>query len=78
MTPLSASKPDDAAAYYNRGWAKGELGQHFAAIADYDTAIRLKPDFATAYYNRGVAKDKLRQYAAAIADYDTAIRLKTR
>ena len=62
-------------AYNNRGIAKSNLGQHFAAIADYDTAIRLNPDYATAYYNRGIAKGKLGQHSAAIADYDTAIRL---
>ena len=67
-------KPDDAAAYYNRGVVKGKLRQYIAAIADFDTAIRLKPDDAAAYYNRGYAKGKLGQYFAAIADSDTAIR----
>ena len=67
--------PDDANAYYNRGLAKDKLGQHFAAIADYDIAIRLNPDDAIAYYNRGLTKGKLDQYLAAIADYDNAIRL---
>ena len=52
------------------------LGQYFAAIADYDTAIRLKPDYAMAYMHRGNAKFGLGQYFAAIADHDTAIRLK--
>ena len=37
---------------------RGDLGQHFAAIADYDIAIRLNPDDADAYYNRGNAKSK--------------------
>ena len=41
---------------YNRGNAKIDLGQHFAAIADYDIAIRLNPDYAKAYYNRGNAE----------------------
>ena len=53
-----------------------QLGQYFAAIADYDTAIRLKPDDAFAYFNRGRAKVQLGQYFAAIADCDTTIRLK--
>ena len=36
-------------AYNNRGIAKSNLGQHFAAIADFDIAIRLNPDDAKAY-----------------------------
>ena len=35
--------PDDAFAYYYRGQAKAELGQHDAARTDYDTAVRLNP-----------------------------------
>ena len=62
--------------YNNRGIAKGNLKQHSAAIADYDTAIRLDPDDASAYYNRGVAKANLEKYKTAIADFDIAIRLK--
>ena len=60
---------------YARGNAKHHLGQHFAAIADYDIAIRLNPDHADAYNNRGNAKSALGQHFAAIADYDIAIRL---
>ena len=56
--------------------AKDKLEQHFAAITDFDTAIRLKPDLADAYFNRGIAKDKLGQHNAAIKDYDTAIQIK--
>ncbi|MDE0398108.1 MAG: tetratricopeptide repeat protein [Candidatus Poribacteria bacterium] len=40
--------PDDALAYYYRGQAKAELGQHDAARTDYDTAVRLSP---TIYYD---------------------------
>ena len=60
MTPLSDSNLIYAEAYNNRGLAKADLGQSQAAIADYDTAIRLKPDDAEAYYNRGLAKYYLR------------------
>ena len=55
---------------------KRKLGQHIAAISDYDIAIRLEPDAADVYLNRGAAKDSLGQHLAAISDYDTAIRLK--
>ena len=54
------------------------LGQHSAAILDYDEAIRLDPDDAKAYYNRGHAKGELRRYPAAIADYNEAIRLDSK
>ena len=62
-------------AYYNRGNAKGKLGQHLAAIADYDTAIRLKPDYATAYYNRGIEKALLNRISETKQDVRTALRL---
>ena len=75
MIPPSASKPDDATAYYNRGNAKIKLGQHFAAIADYDTAIRLKPDYASAYVTRGIAKIMLDRISEAKRDLRTALRL---
>ena len=58
------------------GFQRTRLGQHIAAVNDYDTAIRLKSDYADAYLNRGIAKDKLGQHIASITDYDTAIRLK--
>ena len=51
------------------------LGQHFAAIADYDTAIRLKPDDAGAYLHRGVAKAQLDRISEAKRDGRTALRL---
>ena len=69
-------KPDLAAAYYNRGKAKGMLGRHDEAIADYDQAIHLKPDLDVAYNNRGTTKKALGRHDEAIADYDQAIHLK--
>ncbi len=51
--------------------------EHFsAAIADFDTAIRLRPDGIDNYFGRGLAKVNLEQPSAAIADFDTAIQLK--
>ena len=69
-------EPNNAAAYNNRGLAKGYLGQYFAAISDFDKAIQRKLDDAKAYYNRGVVKGYLGQHFAAISDYDKAIQLK--
>jgi len=52
------------------------LGQHFAAITDYDKALQLKPDIAEVYSNRGVVKAALGQHRAAITDFDKAIHLE--
>ena len=55
--------------------AKSKLGQYFAAIADYDIAIRLNPDDARAYLNRGIAKALLNRTWEAKQDGRTALRL---
>jgi tetratricopeptide (TPR) repeat protein len=47
-------KPDEAAAYFNRGVVYAGLGQHQRAIRDYNQAIRLKPDLTPAYMNKAV------------------------
>ena len=52
------------------------MGQHSAAIQDYDAAIRLQPNYVDAYVNRGVAKSNLKRHAAAIQDFDTAVGLQ--
>ncbi len=74
--------PQLAAAYNNRGLAKGTLSLYPAARVDYDQAIRLNPQYAEAYNNRGLVKHALgqphaaiAQYHDAVADYNQAIRL---
>lgn len=66
----------DAKFYVSRGQMYADSGQHSAAIADYDRAIRLNPDDAGAYIDRGLSKGKLGKHFSAIADFDLAIRLK--
>jgi tetratricopeptide (TPR) repeat protein len=39
-------KPDYAAAYNNRGYARRAKGDLYGALKDYAEAIRLKPDYA--------------------------------
>ena len=67
--------PQDAAAYNNRGLAKGRLGRYEDAIADYNEVLRINPQLAEAYYNRGFAKFRLDRYEDAIADFDQALRI---
>ena len=73
--PEARRKRWKAAAYHNRGNAKGVLGRREEAIADYDEALRIDPQLAAAYYNRGNAKGVLGRYEEAIADYDEALRI---
>ena len=75
--PLSQGNHSiSAETYFARGNTKAALGQHLAAISDYDKAIQLKPDAVNAYYNRGLAKYYLGQHLAAINDYNKAIQFK--
>jgi tetratricopeptide (TPR) repeat protein len=62
--------PAYAAAFYNRGIARGTAGGLRGAIADYDAAIRLDPEFAFAFHNRGIARGAAGDLRGAIADYD--------
>ena len=63
--PEARQKRWKAAAYHNRGNAKGVLGRHEEAIADYDEALRINPQLAAAYYNREAAKIKLQRTSLA-------------
>ena len=58
--------PNEATFYYNRGLAKFHLGQHEAAIDDYDE-VHQNPYYALRQY--------WEHYEAAIVDYDEAIRI---
>ncbi len=69
-------QPKYADAYYNRGWARSENGDHSGAIADYTEAIRIKPNYAAAFNNRGISRRSQGDIAGAINDYTEAIRLK--
>ena len=77
VKPLSrGNHAISAETYFVRGNTEADLGQHLAAINDYDKAIQLKPNAANVYINRGLSKAELGQYSAAISDYNKAIQLK--
>ena len=67
--------PESIYAYFTRGRAKSDLGDHEGAISDYNKAIQLNPEDFIAYYNRGNAKSNLGDHKGAIEDYDKAIQL---
>ena len=70
--------PYQAAAYMNRGVAKGRLDRNEEAIQDYSQAIELDPSDACAFRNRGLAKERIDQFQEALADFDSAIDLRSR
>ncbi|KAM3110841.1 tetratricopeptide repeat protein [Phormidesmis sp. 146-33] len=69
-------KPDNDAAWNNRGNALGKLQRHEEAIASYDQALKYKPDDDAAWYNRGIALGNLQRHEEAIASYDEALKYK--
>lgn len=68
--------PNNAQAYYMRGYRKYQRGDDEGALADFDKAISLNPNYAMAYYNRGIVKYRLERYSSAIDDWQKAIKLQ--
>ena len=80
ITGLMIALPENVYAesfefYFDRGFDKGEKGDHYGAISDFTKVIELNPTDAIAYYNRGWNKGKLKDYYGAISDYTEAIKI---
>lgn len=60
---------------YNRAQVLSALGEHAAALRDYDEVIRRDPDYGDYYFERAGERRKAAYYAEALADYATAIQL---
>ncbi|GAI19545.1 unnamed protein product, partial [marine sediment metagenome] len=67
-----------ALAYYNRGNAWAEKGEHDKAITDFSRFIELKPKVFDGFLARGIAWGTRGEYDKAIADYSRAIELKSK
>ena len=63
-------------AYYNRGLAYYNLGEHRRAIEDYDQAARLDPGDANSYNNRAWALYRVNRNTEALGDVDWALTLR--
>ena len=64
-----------AIAYFNRGNAYDDHGDHDRAVEDYTASIKLKSDYADSYFNRAFSYEGMKDYDSAIADYTRVIAL---
>lgn len=62
-------------AYFNRGNAFDDNGDHDGAIADYSQSIKLKADYPLTYLNRGLSYMAKQDYDQALADFMQAEKL---
>ena len=63
-------RPDFANAYCGRGLMKAELGEHIAAILDYDIAIELESRLCRCLLQSWKCKGGVRRTRCRLADYD--------
>jgi len=67
-------------AYYNRGFAKQNMGDKKGAIEDYLKTISIKGDKAStfysadAYFNKAIIEGEMKEYETSIGDYTNAIK----
>lgn len=72
-----AENPENAEAFYYRGYNHFHLARYEDAEADYTRAIELKTRYlAESYYQRGTCREMLRRLRDAAADFKKANELK--
>ncbi len=76
LTAAVQLDPEYAEAYAYRDLAYYQLGDHDAAMDDYDKAVALWPNFAEVYYFRAILYGQRKDHEKAIADYSRATELK--
>lgn len=69
--------PNSLTAWYIRGIAEAQAGQHAQAASSFSTVIALDAQQAEAWHARGVARLELKQLEPARRDLDESIRLQT-
>ena len=68
------SEPENALAWYNRGYAYDELKRYNDAIEALQQAVRIDPEYAAAWNNIGAAYVELKRYNDAIEALRQAVR----
>ena len=69
-------RPDDKAAYHDRGRMHFNFGKYEEAIADYSKSIELDSVYYVGYANRGMTHEILLDYEQALRDYNKALEIK--
>jgi tetratricopeptide (TPR) repeat protein len=67
--------PDNAKAWYNKGYVTNKLGDYDNAIQCYDKAIQLDITYVLPWINKGYVLYKLARYSEAIQCYDKALEI---
>ncbi|MEL6580319.1 MAG: tetratricopeptide repeat protein [Cyanobacteria bacterium J06621_12] len=70
-----AINPNEDRAWFNRGFALGELERYEEAIASYDKCLAINPNKDIAWFNRGVDLSRLERYEEVIASYDKCLAI---
>ncbi len=70
------TKTNLAIAYYNRGIAHQNKGEHQDAIADFNQSLKLNPSDPATYSGRGYSYAQTGEYDLAIDDYNQTVKLK--
>ena len=68
LSNLVLATRQSAEAYFDRAYAKSDLGDKQGAIADYNQAISINPQDANAWGARGLAKSQLGDRYGACED----------
>jgi len=71
-----ALEPDNAQAYFGRGFLRATSAEYDLAIADLSRAIDADPEFAEAYLRRGLTRAFDLDEEGALADLQRAVELK--
>jgi tetratricopeptide (TPR) repeat protein len=68
-------QPEEAHAWFVRGWILGELQRYDQAITSYDKALEIDGNLDEAWFYRGKTLEKWKRYEDAITSYDQAIQI---
>lgn len=74
FTQSIRSNPNQAEAFYRRGFSHQKLGDKEEAVADYTEVLKLNPTHAQAYHNRGILLASLGQKRQAAEDVRLAAK----